>query len=365
MIRGTSRSIGRSRSGFTGLHYQIPKAFLSTSRIANATEGSLKSFIPKPSKSLGETTIENNIKSDTNRLSKTLTKFWEKVDAVYNKDLDKYEVKLDGKTLKTPLGFPLSLPNEKKQLAYLVAHEWANLPDLKVKINALPLTSLSSRAIDLYNVYNNENVDREMISKVGNVDDIKVNLLRYLDTDTCLIFTTLDEYEGKLRNRQNELYFPLIKEFEDYFTEYAKRKGNLLKSEDERVSLKYLDCETYGLSGNRQSITTQNIVMSWMNDLSMYELVALERAILTAKSFLCGAALLRSNCSNESRMKDLYQINKSSATDYYHKTVEELVELGNLEIIFQTEEWGEVEDTHDVDKVDWLRHLSSCALLTF
>lgn len=365
MLKGTSKSFRISRSGLTGLRYQAPKVFLSTSRIAGATEGTLKSFVPKPSKSLGETTIENNIKSDTNRLSKTLTKFWEKVDAVHNKDLNQYEVQLDGKTLKTPLGFPLSLPAEKKQLAHLVAHEWANLPDLKVKINALPLTSLSSRAIDLYNVHNNENVDGEMISKVGNVDDIKVNLLRYLDTDTCLIFTILDEYEGKLRSKQDELYFPLIKEFEDYFTAYAKRKGNLLKNDNERVTLNFLDCETDGLSGNRQSITTQNIVMSWMNDLSMYELVALERAILTAKSFLCGASLLRSNCSNESRMNELYQVNKSSPADHYHKTVEELVELGNLEIIFQTEEWGEVEDTHDVDKVDWLRHLSSSALLTY
>lgn len=364
MLRGYSKSF-RTPTWLNGVSYRTPRTFLSTSRVINATEGSLKSFVPKPVKSLGETALENNIPTDTNRLSKTLTKFWEKVDAVHDKELNQYDIQLDGKTLKTPLGFPLSLPLEKKQLAYLVAHEWANLPDLKVKINALPLTSLSSRAIDLTKVYNDKNADPEMVAKVGNADDIKLNLLKYLDTDTCLIFTTLDEYEGQLRVKQDELYFPLKKEFEDYFTAYAKGKGNLLKNDGDKVNLEYLDCETHGLSGNRQTITTQNIVLSWMNDLSMFELVALERAILTSKSFLCGAALLRSNCSNESRMKEFFQVNKSSPDDYYHKTVEEIVELGNLEIIYQTEEWGEVEDTHDVDKEDWLRHLSSSALLTF
>lgn len=304
-----------------------------------------------------------NTPSATNRLEKTLTKFWEKVDTTFNDKKNKYDVLLDGKTLKTPLGFPLSLPPQKSQLAHLIAHEWKNLPDLKIKTNSLPLTSIASRSIDLEEIHRETNkVNDEMIAKVGSLLDIKLNLLRYLDTDTCLIFTTTDEYQGKLRTRQNELYLPLIAEYEDFFTTYGQKHANLLP-EGHKIQLEFLDCETHGLRGNKQSITTQNVVLHWMDSLPIYDLIALEKSVLTTKSFLCGATILRLNVSNPETKRDLYQVNKSSPEEYYFRTVAEVIELGNMETIFQTEQWGEVEDTHDVDKVDWLRNLSSAALL--
>ncbi|CAH2350609.1 protein Atp12p, mitochondrial [[Candida] railenensis] len=314
-------------------------------------------------------TMENNLKTETNRLSKTLSKFWEKVGTAYNPESNKTEVQLDGKALKTPLGFAVALPESKKNLAHLVAHEWANLPDLKVKTNALPITSVVARTIDLGTVYNGPNNEKdssltnveEIATKIGDLEDIRLNILRYLDTDTCLIFTTKDEYEGKLRLRQDELYLPQIEEYNDFFTKWGEKNG--LLASGQKVQLEYLDCETQGLRGNSQTITTQNVVLNWVESLSMYDLVALEKAILTTKSFLCGVTLLRSNCSNEEDIKNLYQFNKASADDYYFRTIDEIVELGNMEIIFQTGEWGEVEDTHDVDKVDWLRNLTSAAIL--
>lgn len=327
-----------------------------------ATESNLK-IVPGTSGPLGiDNTIENNIKSDTNRLAKTLTKFWEKVDTHYNETTEKYEIQLDGRTLKTPLGFPLALPKDKQIYANLVEHEWSHLPDLKIKTNALPLTSIAARSIDLETVHipGNENV--ELISKVGRLDDIKFNLLRYLDTDTCLIFTTIDEYEGKLRQKQNELYLPLIQEHDDFFTKWG-RDRKLLPTESDKINLRYLDCETDGLRGNQQTITTQNVVLDWLNHLPIYDLVALEKAILTSKSFLCGVSLLRSNVSSADKQFKLLQVNKSTVDDFYFKSLEEIIELGNLETIFQTNQWGEVEDTHDVDKVDWMRNLSSAALL--
>lgn len=325
-----------------------------------ATNGSMKSFIPTSAPLGVDKTIESNVKSETNKLSKTLEKFWEKVDTVYNKQTGEYEVQLDGKTIKTPQGFALTLPISKKHLAHLIRHEWANLPDLKIKTHSLPLTSIASRAIDLINCQKEGNP--ELIAKIGNIDDIKYNLLRYFDTDTCLIFATEKEYEGKLRQKQNELYKPLIKEYEDFFTKYG-REHNLLPSDDYKVKIESLDCETDGLRGNEQSLTTQNIVLHWLNQLPIYDLVALEKAILTSKSFLVGISLLRSNVSDSDIMSSLYQVNKSNVDEYFHKTLEELVEMGNLEIIFQTAEWGEVEDTHDVDKVDWLRNLAAAAIL--
>lgn len=345
--------------------YRRSTRLLFSSPFLGASEVKLQSFASPSSKPLGQdNTVENNIRSETNKLAKTRQRFWKEADIFHNQDKNSYEVQLDGKTVKTPLGFPLMLPAEKKSLAYLVKHEWANLPDSRIKIHSLPLTSIAARSIDLSQA--NENLmDAELIAKVGRLDDIKFNLLRYLDTDTCLIFTTIDEYEGKLREKQNDLYLPLIEEFEDYFTSYAKSKGNLLPSDDHRVKLLFLDCETDGLRGNKQSITTQNIVLDWMNSLNIYELVALEKAVFSSKSFLCGATLLRSNCSDPARMLELFQVNKNSLSEHFFKSIDEIVELGNLETIYQTAEWGEVEDTHDVDKEDWLRNLSSAALLSY
>lgn len=337
----------------------------AVSPLSRATEGTLNTFIPQANMSMPrDNTIENNIQSETNRLSKTLTKFWEKVDTVFVEDKNHYELRLDLRTLRTPLGFPLTVPAEKKQLAYLIQHEWSTLPELKIKLNSMPLSSLACRSIDLHNTTNNEGVDPELVTKVGKADDIKLNLLRYFDTDTCLIFTTKDEYEGKLRARQNELYLPLIAEFEDYFTCFAK-KNHHLTHDSPQINFSILDCETDGLRGNKQPILVQAIAMDWMSQLSMFELVALEKAVLTAKSFLCGVSLLRSNCSNPDRMHSFFQMNKHSEDAHFQKTVHEIVELGNLETIFQTNEWGEVEDTHDVDKVDWLRNLTSAALVAY
>ncbi|RLV92153.1 Protein ATP12 mitochondrial [Spathaspora sp. JA1] len=312
---------------------------------------------------LGDRTIESNLATETNKLSKSLSKFWKNANIKY--DDNNYHVQLDGKTLRTPLGFQLSLPESKQQLAKLIAHEWANLPDLKIKTNALPLTSLASRAVDLTHVNYDKNVaDREeLIAKVGNIEDIKVNVLRYLDTDTCLIFATHKEYSGKLRQKQDELYIPLIEEYNEFFTTYARSKSGLLPHENDEIKLQYLDCEVDGLRGNRQTITTANVVLDWLDNVPVFDLIALERAVLTTKSFLCGITLLRSNVSHEENLQSIYQVNKQNAEDYYHKTIEEIIELGNLETIFQTQEWGEVEDTHDVDKVDWLRNLTSAALV--
>lgn len=337
------------------------KGFVPWTSIRCATKAAANEFFAKsPQQAVGGDV--NNVKSETNRLEKTLSKFWNKAGARFNEETGQYDICLDDKPLKTPLGHKLSIPSEKKQLAHLIGHEWDNLVDLKIKPNTLPLTSMASRATDLTIVHGAEEVDKNLVTKIGDLQDIKYSMLRYLDTDTCLIFTTLEEYEGKLRQRQEELYRPLIAEFEDFFTEYARR-NNLLPTPDYKVKLEYLDCETDGLRGNRQSITTQNIVLLWLDLLPIYDLVALEKAILSSKSFLVGVSILRTNVADKKNQAELYQLNKKSEADYYRKSIEELVEMGNLETIFQTQEWGEVEDTHDVDNADWLRNLSSCALV--
>lgn len=304
----------------------------------------------------------NNVRSETNRLEKTLLRFWNKASAAFDEDLKKWVVNLDNKPLKTPLGNKLAIPERKEQLALLVAHEWDNLLDMKIKPTNLPLTSLTSRAVDLSSVFETENPDPNLVIKIGDLQDVKHDLLKYLDTDTCLIFATEDEYEGKLRKRQKELYNALIEEYNSFFTEFGRQNG-LLPSENHKVQLQTLDCETDGLRGNSQTAEDRAIVLGWLDHLPLFDLVALEKAILTSKSFLCGVTILRSNATDEATKKAIYQPNKASELEYYFKDIEEITELGNLETIFQTEEWGEVEDTHDVDQAEWGRSLTAAALV--
>ncbi|CAI5758949.1 unnamed protein product [Candida verbasci] len=309
------------------------------------------------STSLGiDKTVEHNIKSETNRLSKTNSRFWDKGNVYYNPKTEKYEIQLDGKTLRTPLGFPLELPKNKKQLAYLIAHEWTNLPNISVKSSTLPLTNLASRVIDLENKDKSDNIEKK--ENMLALEEVKLNMLRYLDTDTCLIFAQHRDCDGKLRKRQDEIHKPLIEEFNEFFTKWG-HKQNLIKK-DEEIRLNYLDCETDGLRGNKQGEKTQQVVLDWLDHLPIFDIIALEKTIFTTKSFLCGITLLRSNSITH---KEIYQFNKSTPDEYYYKSLQELVELGNLETILQTDQWGEVEDTHDVDKHDWLRNLASAALL--
>lgn len=358
MLRGILKASLGSRSTLktTGVYSLVFKSNYATSGSIILNENQVKS--------LGtDKTIENNIQSETNRLNKTRSKFWDKAEVKFDFKLNIFEIQLDGKTIKSPLGHPLALPAQKKQLAYLIAHEWSNLPDSKIKTNSLPLTSIAARSIDLININKEENVNEEAIAKIGSLTDIKLNLLNYLDTDTCLVFAGFHEYHGSFRKKQDELYLPLIEEFEQYFNKYAEMKKGALTLV-EKVKLQYIDTEVDGLRGNTQSPNVRGIVFHWLSSLPIYDLIALEKAVLMSKSFLCGATLLRSNCSDPELMKNLYQINKRSVDEYFFRSVDEIIEMGNLETIFQTNEWGEVEDTHDVDKVDWIRSLTSAALLS-
>lgn len=306
--------------------------------------------------------LEHNIQSETNKLAKTGRKFWDKCDVYLNPNTNLYEIQLDGKTLRTPLGFPLTVPKNKKQLAYLISHEWTNLPNISVKSSALPLTGLAARAIDLLKRNEIDEETNEQVKEVIAIKDLKESLLRYLNTDTCLIFAGKKDCDGKLRKRQEELYRPLIKEFQEFLTEFGHKSSRLPKND--KIVLQTLDCETDGLRGNYQTQSTQDVVIEWMDQLDIYELIALEKSILTTKSFLCGASILRSNVSDPERMHAVFQVNKDTQDKFWYKNVEEIIEMGNLETILQTGEWGEVEDTHDVDQREWLRSLACAALVS-
>ena len=272
----------------------------------------------------GSQHLETNVRSETNRLEKTAERFWEHVNVKKASDESGYLVQLDQSPIKTPSGLPLLVPTPKPALAHLVAHEWRVLPSLKIKPHSLLLTSTAARAVDL---------SKDFAAPKGEIvrEEIIEALLPYLDTDTLLIFSPVKDCEGTLRPAQEEIYRPIIKEAEEFWTRTAG-------ADAEPVQLTWLDTENC-ISGNSQTAATREVVANWIRSLDSWQLAALERATMTAKSLIIGMNIATLQMS-----------------------VEQASKATRLETIHQTDIWGEVEDTHDVDFHDMERSLS-CAYI--
>ncbi|CAI4043483.1 hypothetical protein SKDZ_10G0380 [Saccharomyces kudriavzevii ZP591] len=313
--------------------------------ITRSVRSALPRFYSSSAHSLGiDNTIENNSPTETNRLSKTSQKFWEKVSL--NRDIEngKIALQLDGKTIKTPLGNGIIIDDTRSLLAYLLKLEWSCLPSLSIKTHSLPLTSLVARCIDLQ-MTNKPGCSPQLIAKIGGTSDVIRNqLLRYLDTDTLLVFSPMSEFEGNLRIAQNESYLPLIKGMEEFLSRFSSNSN---------IHLQVLDADIHGLRGNRQSDIVRNAAMKYMDSLSLWDLAILEKAVLTTKSFICGVLLLENK-------KDTNQLPPTLKTN-----MENIIRAATLETLFQIEKWGEVEDTHDVDKRDIRRKIHTAAIAAF
>ena len=92
-----------------------------------------------------------------------------------------------------------------------------------------------------------------------------------------------------------------------------------------------------------------------MSGLPPFELAGLERACLAGKTLL-GATRLVVEWSTE-----LAHLRDETVREKFG--VEEAAKAASLEVDFQTGMWGEVEDTHDVNKEDVRRQLGSVVLL--
>lgn len=255
------------------------------------------------------------MKSETNRLEKTLEKFWEKVGVSEHQGKEPGKVvTLDGRPIKTPLGLPLVIPPKRHSvLPQLIAQEWGILSSLKLKPYSLPLTSLAARAVDLE--YSPEGpAERARATEL---------LLPYIDTDTMLIFSPSTDSDGELRPAQEERYRPLIAAAEQFW-------GVKLNSLDSDVQL----------FGNYQTPEAKAKVKEWVESLDSWKFVAFERATTAAKSIIGAMNLVTQKL-----------------------TPDEVAELVSLEVKFQTERWGEVEDTHDVEHADIRRLLGAAYII--
>ncbi|CAL9736227.1 protein Atp12p, mitochondrial [Monosporozyma servazzii] len=291
--------------------------------------------------------IENNLVTETNKLSKLKQKFWQNINLNDKIDPGMIHIQMDNKTIRTPMGNQLIVKQDQTILAYLLKNEWNNLESLNAKSYSLPLTSLTSRCIDLESAHKG-NVDSELVAKCnGDRKQIISDLLRYLDTDTLLVFAPNEELDGALRKDQDELYIPIIQGVEELLFGYLPEVD---MSHSEGLELRRLDLDTDGLRSNVQHVDVREAATNYLKSLSYWNLAVFEKTVMITKSFICGL-LLTENVIKKETLPSL------------KCDIEKMERLASLETIHQAKKWGEVEDTHDVNKADLLRNISAASLV--
>lgn len=165
--------------------------------------------------------------------------------------------------------------------------------------------------------------------------------------------------------------------------QHETRKGHTLREIQRRTAqpiLAYLTSRVWpgaelhpildetSIVPKKQPEMTKNIIRGWIAGLPAYELAALERGALASKSLLVATRLLV-EWSEEFRDLQKHGISNTTTGSPEGEVpeqrfgIEEAAEACTTEVRWQTGMWGEVEDTHDVDKEDLRRQLGSVVLL--
>ncbi|KAI0195743.1 hypothetical protein EV127DRAFT_419567 [Xylaria flabelliformis] len=270
------------------------------------------------------------------------------------------EVHLDTRPLRRPSNKEVvRLPSTKPLLAGALALEWDLLVSAQqaTKQHLIPLTSLVCRALDIADDDAGRDVgadtkgEEESATKESLRTGITRMLMRYLDTDSILCWAPPPRHghdapdaEGKtLRELQKQA----AEEVVTYLTTYVWPGVEI-----EPV----LDSESIVPRGQKPE--TRQIIEGWIMGLSPWELAGLERAVLAGKGLL-GAVRLLVEWS-----EGFVGVRESSGEREKRKFgVEEAAKMASIEVDWQIGNWGEVEDTHDVEKEDLRRQLGSVVLL--
>ncbi|KAF3936962.1 hypothetical protein ABW19_dt0208103 [Dactylella cylindrospora] len=273
-------------------------------------------------------------------------RFWK--DVFLRLEDGRYKVLLDTRPIKTPAKHIISIPATKPLLAHALQVEWALMRTSKEALRShfIPLTSLVSRAIDLEESEKSgksealESTDNRL---KGTREDIVDFLMSYLDTDTILMISP---------TRGGHLAGTGDKQLRDMQLEEAQDmiswvKGNIPVPEGEEPLGIAISDGDHGLLPVPQSDRTRETLRKLVSELPAWELVGLERAVILGKSLLVGLRLVLEN-------------RKGALVNW---DVEDAATACNLETDFQIEQWGLVEDTHDVNHADLRRGLGSVVLL--
>ncbi|KAJ2159039.1 chaperone [Coemansia sp. RSA 552] len=231
-------------------------------------------------------------------------RFWREVSVgVQDGGSGGYVVRLDKRAIKTPDGKVVCIAQEQPMLAWLVAGEWESQQEF-LGLHSLPLTSLVSRAID-------------GLGDPGMRGGVVDKLLQYFQTDSVCI---REEFPRSLVELQERHYTPIV--------DWARAAYGI-------------DIQTTtNMFGLRQAPEAAKKLREVAMGFSPLKLAALERAVMTAKSFLIGLALVEQQI-----------------------TAEAAAQASLVEATAQIQRWGELENAHDLDNAATRQILgaSACA----
>ncbi|KOS21986.1 Protein atp12 [Escovopsis weberi] len=255
------------------------------------------------------------------------------------------QVHLDQRPLRHPqtkaiIRLPLSKPN----LAFALALEWDILTSSQqaTKQHLIPLTSLVCRALDIAADDLSTSPESSKIRAA-----LTTTLLRYLDTDSLLCWVP----PAGPHDRKNDA-------------------GESLRDVQKRAAEETVSClathvwpgitldpvlDGHSIFPRKQPEGVREIIQGWVMGLDAWELAGLERAVLAGKSFVAAARLVAEWSEGA--------VGTSHVVPVGSFGIAEASKVTSLEVDWQAEQWGEVEDTHDVNQEDLKRQLGSVILL--
>ncbi|KAF7723866.1 ATP synthase complex assembly protein atp12 [Apophysomyces ossiformis] len=280
-----------TRLAFRSLRYTRPRSFSNYSAIRS------------------EALDDAKAEAAAQRAERTMKRFWKHAGLKEDKgnqegdtahkrftpNLDGCTVVLDHRNLRTPSKHIVKLPTNQRQLALLTAAEWDSQTQ-SLKTHTLPLTSIIARSMDAFDPATAEDatVRPQVIDK----------LMTYFDTDaTCYH----EDYPETLTALQDVHWKPLI--------EWAS------KAYDVQINT------TTTIFAVTQPAKTRQKLKTVVEEMDALELAAFEKAVMSSKSFLIGLALVKKAI-----------------------TVEQAAQAAHVEMNAQIDRWGEVEDSHDVER---------------
>ncbi|KAI1181235.1 hypothetical protein F4777DRAFT_8177 [Nemania sp. FL0916] len=290
------------------------------------------------------------------------------------------EVHLDTRPLRRPSSKQIvRLPPTKPLLASAVALEWDLLVSAQqaTRQHLIPLTSLVCRALDIADDDNDTNLNGGVGAEARDADTaaggeegaggkskggreslragIARTLLRYLDTDSLLCWApeprhghdAPDAQGDSLRDKQRRAAEDVV----------AFLTTRVWPGVDINP---VLDGES--IVPRAQPPETRQIIHGWISGLSAFELAGLERAVLAGKGLLTAVRLV-AEWSEGFAGAGARSQEKGGNEERKVFGVEEAARIASIEVDWQIANWGEVEDTHDVEKEDLRRQLGSVVLL--
>ncbi|KAI9675637.1 MAG: ATP synthase complex assembly protein atp12 [Caeruleum heppii] len=274
------------------------------------------------------------------------------IAALSHAELEGFHIYLDNRPVRTPSKAILTIPRTKPHLAAAIALEWDLLVSTQqaLKQHFIPLTSLFARAEDLR--------EQDRTGDGHARKEIVTMAMRYLDTDTLLCWAPESRSSTEAHDEGQNIGEPAHATLRDVQIRTAQPIIGFLQTHIWPGVEIHPVTDPASIIPVSQPQFTKDIIRGWISGLPASELAGLERAILASKGLLSAARFVVEWSPDYAHLRK-----DTDGSERQRFGVSEAAEAASLEVRWQTGVWGEVEDTHDVEKEDLRRQLGSVILL--